>query len=220
MNTKLLFYCTHTQYGSFEKVIFETVLAGQIEDIDEAKEWLDLQIPSLFDEFDFSLVFDWIIIGYESTDLEVSDTKIISSKKGELVFDTPKKVRKSRTVKTKVETKAKVEPEVKKKREYQSVWINPSGETFKVGFACHNEFAYHWLKLNDKKLYHKADTKYSHKYYYEILEDIGWARILGWTDPPTFSLPSTIGVKLKSAIREYCLSQKLDYIHFPEILKS
>lgn len=220
MNTKLLFYCTHTQYGSFGKVIFETILSGKIEDIDEAKEWLETQIPILFDEFDFSLVFDWVVIGYESTDLEVSDTKIIKTQTGELVFDAPKKVRKPRTVKPKVVKKEEPEEVKPKKREYQSVWIDPYGKTYKIGFANHNEFACHWLKLNNKKLYHKADTIYSHKYYYEILQDIGWTRILGWTDPPTFVISDKVTPKIKAAIREYCLSQKLDYIHFPEMLKS
>lgn len=218
MNTKLIFYCTHTQYGSFEKVIFETVLAGSIEDIYEAKEWLDTQIPTLYDEFGFSLVFDWVVVGYDATDLEVSEVKIIKTVPGQLVFETPKATRKPRTVKPKADKKSEEKPKEKKKREYQSVWIDPYGKTFRVGFAAHNDFAGHWLRENDKVAYKKVDN--SNKYYYEILEGKGWARILGWTDPPSFSLPNYIGPKLKAAIREYCLSQKLDYIHFPEMLKS
>lgn len=220
MNTKLLFYCTHTQHDYFEKVIFETVLAGSIEDNNEAKEWLDLQIPSLFDEFDFSLVFDWIVIGYESTDLEVSDTKIIKSIPGYLVFETPKKARKPRTVKSKTATKSKpeVKPEIKR-REYQSVWIDISGKTYKVGFANHNEFAGHWLKENDPVLYKHVNNSMG-RYFYEALQDKGWIRILGWTDPPNFVLPNRITPNQKNALRDYCVSQKVSYEFFPEILKS
>lgn len=228
MNTKLLFYCTHFQYGTFEKIIFETVLEESFECNNDAKNWLDDQIPSLCDEFDLSLVFDWIVVGYESTDIEVSDTKIFKTQSGDLVFDEPKKQRKPRTTKVKVaktdvaKTGVKITTPVKEipkvKREYQSVWIDPYGKTYAVRFAGHNDFAAHWLKENDEATYN--DVRSSHSYYYEELEEKGWARILGWTDPPTFVLPETIGVKLKNSIREYCLSQKLSYLDFPEMLKS
>lgn len=219
MNTKLLFYCTHLQYGQFEKVIFETVLSGSIEDNNEAKDWLEIQIPSLCDEFDFSLVFDWIVIGYESTELEISDTKIIKSIPGELVFETPKKARKPRTVKPKVAKTEATTVDKPKKKEYQSVWIDPYGKTYKIGFADHNNFAGHWLKENNKEAYRHVTNSFN-RYYYEYLQDHGWTRILGWTDPPTFVIPSRISPNVKNAIREYCISQKVSYEFFPEILKS
>lgn len=60
----------------------------------------------------------------------------------------------------------------------------------------------------------------SRKYNYEILQDKGWARILGWTDPPTFVLPNKITPKIKLALKDYCLASDVAYKDFPEILKS
>jgi len=40
---------------------------------------------------------------------------------------------------------------------------------------------------------------------------MGWARILGWTDPPTFVLPNKIGPKLMKAIKDYCQSNGVKY---------
>jgi len=47
------------------------------------------------------------------------------------------------------------------------------------------------------------------------LEKRGWTRILGWTDPPSFSLPTHIGPKQKKAIKD-CQSNGVDY---PERIK-
>ena len=54
-------------------------------------------------------------------------------------------------------------------------------------------------------------------YHYELLQDKGWARILGWTKTPTIVLPDKITPKVKTAVKDYCLSYGLD---FPERLKS
>ena len=49
---------------------------------------------------------------------------------------------------------------------------------------------------------------------------MGWVRILGWKDPPVFVLPDNITPKQKQSLREYCLTEKLKYKDFPEVLKS
>lgn len=91
MNTKLTFYCTHCQYGGFEKVIFETVLDESFEDIQDAKEWVDDQIPTICDEFDFELVFDWIVINYKKTKEDIQPVTIKKAIKGKLTFPEKKK---------------------------------------------------------------------------------------------------------------------------------
>ena len=55
---------------------------------------------------------------------------------------------------------------------------------------------------------------------HEILEILGWVRILGWKDPPSFVLPNKITVKQKQVLRDYCLNNEVPYNAFPEILKS
>ena len=80
MNTKLTFYCTHTQYGNFEKIIFETILSGlPFESISDANEWLDdSKISEIYNDFDLSLVFDWVIINFQETNENVKEVTIIS----------------------------------------------------------------------------------------------------------------------------------------------
>ena len=209
MKTKLTFFCTHCQYGGFEKVIFETVLDGKpFESIYDAREWVDSKISELCDEFDFELVFEWIVMNFEETAEEISPVKIKKTLSGKLVF----KGEKTKKVKPKL-TKTEVKPEIKK-IDYASVWIDPFGKSYKVGIAQHNEFASEWLFEHDKAAY---KTAYHNTYPYEVLQDKGWARILGWTKTPTFVLPTKIGPKLKTAVKDYCLSYGLD---FPERLKN
>lgn len=217
MKTKLSFFCTHAQYGTFEKVVFETVLDKTFEDLYDAKEWLDLEIPTIFDDFGFDLVFEWIILGYKETDEDIKPVEIKDRITGKLTFEKKEKKVKEKIYKVEIPTS---EPEVKPepKKEYDSVWIDPFGKTYKIGFAMHNEFAAKWLEENDKDSYKKATT--GRQYYYEVLQDKGWVRILGWTTMPTFVLPDTIRPKLKTAIREYCLTSGIPYLYFPDILKS
>ena len=203
MKTKLTFFCTHCQYGGFEKVIFETVLDGKpFESIYYAREWVDSRISEFCDDFDFELVFEWVVMNFEETAEEISPVKIKKTLSGKLVF---------KGEKTKKVTEVTPEP---KKIDYASVWIDPFGKSYKVGIACHNTFASEWLFEHDKAAY---ETSYHNTYPYEVLQDKGWARILGWTKTPTFVLPAKIGPKLKTAVKDYCLSYGLD---FPERLKS
>jgi hypothetical protein len=221
MNTKLTFYCTHFQYGSFEKIIFETVTEDTFKSDYAARLWVDEQVPSYCDEFDLSLVFDWVVINYHETKDDVSDVKIIKTIGGDLVFAEPKKARKPRTVKPKTTVTVTVEPKVeeKVKKEYRSCWIDTSGKTNWVGFANHNDFACHWLKENDKVTYKKVKNSLG-RYYTDALEEKGWIRILGWTDPPSFVLPDNMSPKQKISLREYCINQGVAYTAWPEILKS
>jgi len=208
MKTKLTFFCTHCQYGEFEKVIFETVLDGEpFDSIYDAREWVDSNISELCDEFDFHLVFEWVIMEYEKTEEDISPVKIKDTFVGTLIFK-EKKVKKA-----KVKKAIEITPEPRK--QYNSMWIDPFGEPYIMsGTAQHNEFASEWLKEHDIEAYKKS---YHGTYPYEVLQSKGWARILGWTRIPTFVLPDRIGPKLKTAIKDYCLSYGLD---FPERLKS
>jgi len=221
MKTKLTFFCTHCQYGGFEKVIFETVLDGKsFESIYDAREWVDSKISELCDEFDFELVFEWVVMNFEETTDDVSPVQIKKTLSGKLVFKGEKikkvKVKKTKTKKVK-EIVSTPEPIPEPKKDYVSVWIDPFGKSYKVGFACHEEFASDWLREHDENLYEKGLGGAGSKYHYEILQDKGWARILGWTKTPTIVLPDKITPKVKTAVKDYCLSYGLD---FPERLKS
>jgi hypothetical protein len=219
MKTKLTFFCTHCQYGGFEKVIFETVLDGKpFESTYDAREWIDARISEFCDDFDFELVFEWVVMNFEETAEEISPVTIKKTLSGKLVFkgEKTKKVKPklTKTKKVKVDPAPIPEP---KKVDYASVWIDPFGKSYKVGFACHEEFASDWLRDHDTETVDRNDRKLFGQYHYEILQDRGWARILGWTKTPTFVLPTKIGPKLKTAVKDYCLSYGLD---FPERLKS
>ena len=221
MKTKLTFFCTHCQYGGFEKVIFETVLDGKpFESTYDAREWVDSRISEFCDDFDFELVFDWVVINFEETSEKISPVKIKKTISGKLVFKDEKtkkaKVKKTKTKKVKA-TEIVPTPETVKKVDYASVWIDPFGKSYKVGFACHEEFASDWLRDHDIETVDKNDKKSFGVYHYELLQDKGWARILGWTKTPTIVLPDKITPKVKTAVKDYCLSYGLD---FPERLKS
>jgi hypothetical protein len=100
------------------------------------------------------------------------------------------------------------------KKDYPSCWIDTAGKVYNVGFACHNEFAMEYLYENGNTY---DDIHSKHSYAYEMLESLGWVRILGWKDPPCFSLPKHITVKQRVAIKDYCLDNCCD---LPENMKN
>lgn len=215
MNTKINFYCTHIVHASIYKTVFEVIINEEIHDIYEADQWLDKNITSLYNQFGFELVLDWVILYTHTTLEECIDVIITHTIEGFLSFDTPvfnKLVNPINDVK---------EPQIetKQRREYKSAWITPYGTIYYVGFADHNNWAAHWLKQHDRTLYDHVRGSIG-MYYYEALQNEGWTRILGWTDPPTFVLPDVITPRLKGALKEYCLNQDVPYSGFPEILKN
>lgn len=218
-NTKLTFYCTHAEYGEFKKTIFDAVLPGlvEIEDIYDARNWVDEEVSTIYSDFDLDLVFDWVVVDFHKTNDDVKSVNILDTVSGKLVFDDDiiKTVKKPRAKKSKVK---EFDTTPVKKKTYKSVWIDTLGKSYEVAFACHNDFAAHWLKLNDKAAW-KASID-SNDYYYEILQKRGWCRILGWTSVPTFVLPSDIRPKMKNALRDYCVSNSVEYKDYPEILKN
>jgi len=88
MNTKITFYYTDFKYGEFGKTIFETIIEGTpFEDINDAIEWEENDIfDSIWSEFDFSLIFDRIVMGYEETEKPIKDVEIIKHEIGTLTF--------------------------------------------------------------------------------------------------------------------------------------
>jgi len=198
-NTKLIFYWTSFEYGQFHKTVFEVILEGSpFENDSDAKEWIDENCNKIFNEFNFSCVFDHVLVGFSSTDESVKNVTIIETKVGTLSF---------KTQKPKVSKKPKTEKPAKKV--YPSVWIDPSGKTYNVGFAEHESWASEWLIKNDPNW--KKSKQFDIRYAYEELEKRGWARILGWSDPPSFSLPSVIGGFLKRSIKNYCHNNGVRY---------
>lgn len=224
MSTKITFYCTQLQYGSFEKITFDAIVPFEIDSTWDANEWMDEQISLIVDEFDLDTIFDWVVIHFAKTDEATSPIKMIHTVRGKIVFEDEMKPLdfkpKSKYFKTPEEFQEMLEFEPKTKpKEYKSVWIDPFGVSYRVGFAGHNQFACEWLEENDPTAAEEYKQSFG-KYAYEILEDKGWVRILGWSTPPAFVIPTKVTPKLKNAIRDYCVSEGLPYEFFPEILKS
>jgi hypothetical protein len=111
---------------------------------------------------------------------------------------------KEQTEEIKKETARIKAGEKPKRKEYPSCWIEPNGKVHYVAFAGHNEFAFHYLVENE--IYTEDEIVSNHKYAYEQLQDLGWGRILGWTDPPTFYIPDSVPPKQRQSIKEYCQS--------------
>jgi hypothetical protein len=225
MNTKLTFYCTCLRERSFEKLIFEMSTDILCDSIDKADDILDEYIPEIFNYYGMDIAFDWVILDYREVE-EIIPLNLIESFSGHLTFDDDYhyKLMKLKSenydlVKEAEAIKASMKkPEEEKQKKYKSVWIDLSGTIYYVGFAEHNNFAEHYLRKNDFNTYKQAQRGGS--YYYTALEQKGWIRILGWTDPPSFSLPGRITPKQKNSLRDYCVGQGLSYQNFPEILKS
>lgn len=232
MNTKVLFYCTHIHRDGFTKLFFETITDEPIESLDDAIEWMDDNVSYHYNLFDLDTVIDWFLILHEPTNDNVKETEIIKTVIGHLFFEDTIEYQYYRIGKAEMETKAiktqtkvikkeneKLKKEAKVKKYYESCWIENSGEIHYVNFAEHNEFASDWLEENDYPTWHRITNSIG-RYYYEVLQDFGWIRILGWTDPPSFVIPKRITPKQKNALRDYCTGQKLKYEHFPDILKT
>jgi len=267
MNTKFTFYCTHCQYGGFEKVIFETVLPGTpFSDIEDTRVWIDDNIDTLYNEFNFDLVFDWVALHYKNTNDVVSPVEIKETISGRLSFHQPEVKTKVNNIKKdtslddeisklkneisnlkydvekvtdeldieklkasivnlnkeaeKLRAEINKKEPVKEEKDYPSCWIDTSGTKYVVGFSCHNDFAGEWLMENKGEDWYEKHVSDSGRYDYEVLQGLGWIRILGWTDPPTFVLPADIRPKLRDALKSYCVSNDVSYNDWPEILKS
>jgi hypothetical protein len=242
MNTKITFSCTNINPHGITKIIFEAITDEDIND--DAIGWVDDNISKHYDEFELDFVLDWNVISCVEVEDDVKETKIINTVDGKLIFEDSidwsyyrigkynfeiKQIKKE-TKKIKAETKKLKEktknvPPLKSKKDYPSVWIEPSGEVHELGFAQHEEFASDWLQENEPQIFEAkfgftGKDKYEGKYCYEILQVLGWVRILGWKDPPCFVIESRITVKQKTALRDYCLNNEVPYNAFPEILKS
>lgn len=242
MNKLIRFYCVTINNGSLLKIIFEAIVSNH--DIEGDCEWVDININKHCNDFSLDLVIQWGLISTNDTHFDVCDTKIIETINGHLFFEDSVDWQYYRIGKNKVETslikketnkikretnklkdKLKNVPPLSNKRDYESVWIDQSGNVYDVGFAGHESFASDWLMSNRPDIFETKfsfgdKTEYSDMYSYEILQNLGFIRILGWSDPPNFVLPNRITPKQKQALRNYCISNNLIYGNFPEILKS
>jgi hypothetical protein len=262
LNTKIIFYWIVIENREFKKVVFQTILAGEpFNSIHDVQKWEQNKTSDIFNKYDFTIVFDHVILQYSPTYEDVHDVYPIDELQGTLNFKS--KIKKVRNKKNNVNLKHNLKDlkkqieeikicdaikydliesdylklklkyltleieniilkqqiidtnkkvQVDKKQEYQSIWIDRSGNIYNVGFACHEEFAQDILNKRDVELEIE-------EYAYVVLQNEGWIRVLGWTDPPLFVLPEQITPKQKSALREYCQSQKIKYSAMPDILK-
>ena len=200
-NTRISFYLTTLTYNRFEKVVYSGVINGtELTDIHEAKDWLAGYVDAHWFEIDVDLIFEQVVLYIKQTDSPEQEFTVIHRIPGELTFDLPQPVIKKRKPRS-VKTKDKVEEKPKTKKDYPSCWIEPNGTEHIVDFANHNSWAWHYLLKEDPDYKPK-----SHRYAYTDLEDRGWIRVLGWTDPPTFSLPRKVTPKQRKAVMDYCQS--------------
>lgn len=206
-NTRLVFYVTHLSDREFCKTVFHTVLEGTpFVTTRDARFWIDENLNDIYEEFDLQLCFEWVVVEFFDTEENVKEvTELDHFTNGQLVFDDNKKQtnkpKNSKTRELMVPTERKT---------YPSVWIDTAGTVYNVGFAQHNEFASSWFKerVSAEKF---AEMVHSRNYMYEFLEEEGWVRVLGWCDPPVFSLPKKLTVKQKNALKDYCLDNGVDY---------
>ena len=232
MNTKILFCCTNVCHNEFQKIIFETILHGNsIKSISDAIDWMDDNISMFCYDFDLEFVIDWFVLLCESTDEDDKDTEIVKTVNGKLIFEDDNdyhyyklgkitnEINEIKEEINKIKEEKKIKEDLKTKKNYPSAWIEPTGELHEIGFACHNDFAHNWLEENDKDSYAKVSNAFN-RYYYEALEELGWIRILGWTDPPKFVITKRVTPKQRITLKDYCLNNDVPYQSFPEILKS
>ena len=220
-NTKINFYWTYiASNGDIRKAIFEVIIKGRpFESINDAKEWEDTEtadIMKVYGPDDGNIILDRIVTNYTNTTKAVIPIYLKKLLPGRIVFTDlqAQNRRLKRQIEKLKEPKKLPKPKIEQKQ-YTSCWIDPSGEQFDMyGVAQHNEFASEILETRYKMtLENFVDDN---RYPYEILQDKGWVRILGWTEPPTFVLPKSLTVKAKLAVKDYCLYEK---ISFPERLK-
>lgn len=241
MNTKITFSCANVTSSGVTKLIFESITNEDI--IDDAIGWVDNNVSRHCEQFDLYLVLEWDVVSSVETEEDVKDSEIINAIKGHLFFEDSidwqyyrigkanfetKQIKKE-TRKIAKETKILKEklknvPPLCPKKDYPSVWIDNIGETHYLNFAEHESFASDWLDKNEPEIFSSKfelgkKNKYNDKYSHEILQDLGWIRILGWTDPPNFVITNRVTPKQKQALKSYCLNYEVPYHAFPEILK-
>ena len=220
-NTRINFYWVYIEHDSIYKAQFETIIEGTpFESMADAEQWEEDETFALIATYGpgvGNIVLDRVVTKYSNTTKPVSYIHVLKKLlPGRIVFTDIKAQNrrlKRELAKAKEPPKAVV-PKIERK-EYTSCWIDPFGEQFDMfGVAQHNEFAHETLEGRYKKTLSEIND--DNRYPYEILQDMGWARILGWTDPPTFVLPTKMNVSQKRAIKDYCLYERLS---FPERLK-
>ena len=115
MNTKITFYYTDTKQGQFGKTVFETIIEGTpFEDINDAIEWEENIVQEVWDTFDFQLIFDRIVLGYEETESPIKEVEIIKHEIGTLTFGKTKIEKKSTPTTKSIEEIKKEIQELKK----------------------------------------------------------------------------------------------------------
>ena len=214
-NTEINFYWTTFTNREFSKYIFNVIVKGELDKY-EVSDWIDSNSSEIYNKFYLETVFEHVVMNYTYTDKKPTEVKNIKVIPGKLVFEDNLD---QEILKTKGDIydinkeikKNKEEPKEEKK--YPSVWIKTDGTRQEVGFAEHNSFAINYLKENYPKKYQEYQD--SNKYAHEILEDMGWIRVLGWAKPPKFVI-SKLNPKTKKAIKDYCQQYGVPY---PERIK-
>ena len=214
MNTKLKFYITFFGGHNFRKSLFECVVAQEMTSDDDVNDWLDNNMLTIMDVANAETVFDRVILSFKPVKIKKIGIKEVETLFGRLIFideetkDLNKTISLLRENASLLEENARQVKIIEKldeqrvRKTYPSCWVEPNGTVHTVGFGGHSKFASEYL-LNDRTL---SDYPNSDKYAHQILEDMGWIRILGWKDPPEFHFNpnSKKTPKQIKAVKEYC----------------
>jgi len=207
---ELTFYLTGNRDRKFQKLIFSV----SIDDLEDGFDWIDENIDRIYKKYEFDYIYDHIILNTTKTDKTIELT-LIHTIDGKLSFEQHLSkeeiqllIDENDTLKNENFNLRKENAILNKKlkKDYPSMWIDPLGKSYVVGFSCHNKFAIEYLDEHDYDI--DCDD-----YPYEMLQNLGWTRILGWCDPPSFVIPKDVSKKVKSMIKDYCLDNGCD---FPE----
>lgn len=216
MNYEIKFYIIGMGYGAFERLNYSVVLSKDSFDDKptehEALYYLESYniISDLQNTLDYSSYWDFDVTRVINTTQKPTQPVLLSSENGKLIFsddlkrikDTVAKETRELIAKEAKREEAKKEEVKVERKVYPSIWMEPNGTIHQVGFAQHNEWAHEYFEKRDG-IDHYQPKRWG-GYAYEDLQDEGWIRVLGWTDPPTWSFPKTITSLQRRAIKGYC----------------
>lgn len=109
-----------------------------------------------------------------------------------------------------------------------NAWIKPSGQFIEVGYMEHNEFASNYFreKYGNKcyEVIEGFEEKYNVQYPYEILHELGWVRLMTWTeglsrvyggcepnDGRLDTMDPTLNHKQKETLQDWCMDNNYKY---------
>ena len=201
-NTKIEFYITYVSNAIFYKSVFIVVIRGHHYEKNLCMNWISDNIMDIMNEVNADIVFDHVVIKFKPSHYKESSIQVVETLPGKLVFkknvhSTGRSYKKLKSVVEKIETST-----IEVKKDFPSCWIELNGKIHVVGHACHNDFAWEYLTKTEKLTTDKILGMGN--YPYVVLENMGWIKVSGWTNPPSFTFPERITPKQRTSVKEYC----------------